>query len=211
MAGTKPIVYWDSCVFIAFLKGDKPAEEIKAGLEYWTEKARASEATILTSTLTFVEVLRFKHEPEFRQFQRFMRRPVLKRAADHIVCQRAHDIRDHFARLAATKHKHDLEKARQKALEDSERKGKHVKPQPVAAPRKLATPDSIHLATASLYDCTAFHTFDGEGINEGKGFLKLLQLNGQIPGFSIPIALPQSPSAQKSLFDLMRSDDEEHQ
>lgn len=41
MAGTEiKVVYWDACVFIAFLKGDKPAEAIKEGLRFWTEEAR---------------------------------------------------------------------------------------------------------------------------------------------------------------------------
>lgn len=204
MAGSKPVVYWDACVFIAFLKGDKPAEAIKAGLKYWSEKARSGEVTLVTSTLTYVEVLRFHHQEKYWGFLEFVRRHVQKRAADHIVCQRAHIYRDHFAALAQKEHEADVARAETEAREASKRKGKPVKPQPVKAIRQLATPDSIHLATAAVSGCNNFHTFDGTGKDEGR-FRKLIHLNGQIPQFGIPISLPLLPASEEmDFFDAMR-------
>lgn len=98
MAGNKtPRVYWDACVFIALYKGDKPAQEIKDGLRYWTAKARAGEAHIVTSAITYAEVLRFHHQQKYPIFSAFMDRYVIRQAADVPVMKLCHEIRDYFA------------------------------------------------------------------------------------------------------------------
>ena len=204
MAGGKTFVYWDACVFIAFLKGDKPAAEIKEGIRYWSDRARSGKVTLVTSTLTITEVVRFHHQDKYRMFTEFMRRHVTRRAADHIVCQRAHAFRDHFTELGLREHEARKALAEEEARIALERKQKVVKPLPVKAPRKLATQDAIHLATATIYDCVAFHTFDGESQRDTP-FLKLLHLNGQIPNFTIPITLPRAPGSEPmDLFDIAR-------
>jgi predicted nucleic acid-binding protein len=202
VAGTKPhVVYWDACVFIAFLKGDRDAEKIKEALRYWTEEARAGRAKIITSALTYTEVLRFYHPSTFKAFREFMRRHVTVRAADHIVCGRASEYRSHFVPIETAAYEKRLRDAQEVATalarQKAEAKGQRAKrdPKKVEVPgiKSLRSPDAIHLATASLYDaCTAFHTFDGEGKSKGTA-LRLLDLNGLLPGFSIPITLPRKP------------------
>lgn len=201
MTGSKkPIVYWDSCVFIAFLKGDREAEEIKEGVKYWSERAIQGEAAIVTSTITAVEVLRFCNEPNYFDFHRFLQRYVKRHAADHVVCQRAHGIRNHFIRLA-DEHRERVQEAEQArydaALADwsGREPGKRGNPptlSQVARFKCVSTADAIHLATASLYEqCEHFHTFDGQAEErESDQFHKLLRLNGRIPDFRIPIGIP---------------------
>jgi predicted nucleic acid-binding protein len=61
---------------------------------------------------------------------------------------------------------------------------------------KLSTPDSIHLATAIIYEVDEFHTLDGDGPRQRTN--DLLRLNGNVAGHSLHIRVPIA--AQSSLF-----------
>ncbi len=59
MAGNDTL-YWDSCVFIAWMKDEpRPAGEID-GIRDIVEKAKRREVSIITSTLTYAEVTEAK-------------------------------------------------------------------------------------------------------------------------------------------------------
>ena len=79
----KPIFYWDACVFIADLKEE---QIIKGGLEGIKEIEKLvnkKEATIVTSVLTFTEILQSELPiGKFEQFQKLFWRPNIN----------AHDI-----------------------------------------------------------------------------------------------------------------------
>lgn len=208
MAGIKHHVYWDACVFIAYLKGDRAAEPIREGLRFWTDEARAQRAKLITSAITYTEVLRFHHAPNFKAFREFLRRYVTVRVADHLVCGRAEEYRSHFQAIETELYEKRLtaqrEHVRRMALEKAARFGRlaklPTKDPEVAAIRKLSTADAIHLATASLYEeCTEFHTFDGEK-RKKRSHLGLLDLNGQIPRFKVPIRLPYRPAGEELMF-----------
>ena len=46
----------------------------------------------------------------------------------------------------------------------------------------METPDSIHLASAILYEAEVFYTFDGEGKKKRPTRAKLLSLSGDVAG-----------------------------
>jgi predicted nucleic acid-binding protein len=61
---------------------------------------------------------------------------------------------------------------------------------------KIKTPDSIHLATAIIYEADEFHTLDGDG--ERPRPSDLLRLNGNVAGHPLHIRVPIA--IQPSLF-----------
>jgi predicted nucleic acid-binding protein len=55
---------------------------------------------------------------------------------------------------------------------------------------KLSTPDSIHLATAIIYEVDEFHTLDGDGHRKRPN--DLLRLNGDVAGYPLHIRVPKA-------------------
>lgn len=55
---------------------------------------------------------------------------------------------------------------------------------------KISTPDSIHLATAIIYEVDEFHTLDGDG--QRKRPNDLLRLNGDVAGYPLHIRVPKA-------------------
>jgi predicted nucleic acid-binding protein len=76
---------------------------------------------------------------------------------------------------------------------------------------KLSSPDSIHLATAIVYEADEFQTLDGGGKRKRPN--DLIPLSGNVAGtYKLIIKMPSSSSAQGSLFTAARrakQDDEE--
>lgn len=60
---------------------------------------------------------------------------------------------------------------------------------------RIATPDSIHLATAVIYEVDELHTLDGSGPRQRPS--DMLRLNGNVAGHSLHIRVPTA--AQTSL------------
>ena len=56
--------------------------------------------------------------------------------------------------------------------------------------RVMETPDSIHLASAILYEAEVFYTFDGEGKKKRPTRAKLLSLSGDVAGHDLTIRRP---------------------
>lgn len=57
----------------------------------------------------------------------------------------------------------------------------------------MDTPDSIHLATAIIYQANRFLTFDGESKKRRPSRAKLTSLSGNVAGYSLEIAVPYEP------------------
>ena len=62
--------------------------------------------------------------------------------------------------------------------------------------KNLATPDSIHLASAILYRSDEFHTFDSGGSSKSLG---LLPLSGDVAGHKLLICKPEAKRPQLDL------------
>ena len=174
MAGNRDQVHWDTCVFLSWLKEDNRTPEEREGIAYWARRAEAGDALIVTSSITFVEILRSKIGDDVHsRFMRWAKRYVRTYMVDRSVIRRAHDLRDYFAREKTA----------------GRRKG------------MLATADAIQLATAVVARCSEFHTFDA---NDKPGALGLLPLNGKIPNVGLKICRPVSASQEVDLFTGIR-------
>lgn len=62
----------------------------------------------------------------------------------------------------------------------------------------ISSPDSIHLATAIVYEADEFQTLDGAGKRKRKN--DLIPLNGNVAGHKLAIRVPESSSKQPNLF-----------
>ena len=162
MAGIKPLYYWDSCVFIAWLTEDPTYEEYLPGMEEYTSQIDRNEITLVTSTIVRSEVLPDKMPGNtMDRFEQFLkRRNVTEAALDPRVSKLSASIRSYYAR---------------------EKQAGNVTKIP-------STPDAIHLATAVLYEVKEMHTFDDGGTGGGLG---LLGLSGNVAGYTLKICRPE--------------------
>lgn len=98
MAG-KPVIYWDSCIFIAWLKDEKrPDPKDMDGVTFLVEEWDAGRLGIVTSTITRVEVLDSYLTKEQRSaFEACLRRSTMSvDGVTSTIAQIAHDIRDAY-------------------------------------------------------------------------------------------------------------------
>jgi predicted nucleic acid-binding protein len=142
VAGTKPIIYLDACIFISILTGEqRPGNETAevAGLGILIERR---EITPVTSTMTRVEVLECKLDDQQKEVMKRLIRPPKIQVKDAIapIMDMAHELRDYY-----------------QSEKDS---GRSKLP-------TIETPDAIHLATAIFYECDRFYTFDEKDVPNG--------------------------------------------
>lgn len=145
MAGGDPIFYWDTCLFLAWIKDEQRQSGEMDGVREVIDRSKRREVKIITSVLTLVEVLQSKIPVGMDRLFTDMMRRVHKIGMDSKVAALAHDIRDHYTRNVL-----------------------------VNGGKTISTPDAIHLATAILYRATEFHTFDdGGSSSKSLGLLQL--------------------------------------
>ena len=162
MSGIKPLYYWDSCVFIAWLTEDPAYEEFLPGLEEYASQVDRNEIVLVTSTIVRGEVLPDKMPGNtMAKFEQFLkRRNVTEAAMDPRVSKLSAAIRNYYV---------------------GEKKAGRVTKIP-------STPDAIHLATAVLYEVKEMHTFDDGGTGGG---LSRLALSGNVAGYTLKVCRPQ--------------------
>lgn len=157
------IYYWDTCVFIAWLKAEAPphrtADEAE-GIREIVTKVEKGTAKLITSTITTVELLECDLPIGAKEiYEKLMQRRMMSAiSADIRVTALASQIRNFY------------------------------KNDPVFNKKTVCTPDAIHLATAILYRADEFHTFDASN----KKSLGLLPLNGDVAGHQLLIKKPSS-------------------
>ncbi|BBM89209.1 hypothetical protein COTS27_00904 [Spirochaetota bacterium] len=135
----KRIVYFDACIFIAWLKNERrnDPDDLKA-VQQIIDKVKKRELTVITSTITQVEVAACKvGKPILSKFDDLLKRKNLQRiSVDIKTANMARELRDAY-NSASFKSKSNT-----------------------------FTPlDAIHLATAILNRVNNFYTFDNELIN----------------------------------------------
>jgi predicted nucleic acid-binding protein len=98
MATGKPLWYWDTCVFLAWIKNEARAESEMDGIFEMSKAVDKGESLILTSVLTRIEVLESTLSNDQKEmFQRALRRPSIQSAScDMRVADKAHQIRDFY-------------------------------------------------------------------------------------------------------------------
>jgi predicted nucleic acid-binding protein len=144
MAGAEPIYYWDTCLFLAWIKDEQRPSGEMDGVREIIERFRRRECKIVTSVLTSVEVLDSRLPVGLKTLFYGLMKRLGRLGMETKVAAMAHDLRDHYTARSA------------------EFGGK-----------TLSTPDAIHLATAILYRVTEFHTFDNDGNARNLGLLPL--------------------------------------
>ncbi len=169
--------YFDSCIYLAHYRKEvssygKP--RIDAIVALWEENA-AGGATIVTSSLTICE--------------------VIERLKQSNLDAEIEDFKNRF--------KFGLHKLKDVDPKISERAAlyrHYYRTHPVKVPSReqtvsnLLTPDAIHLATATIYDCDEFWTLDGLNTTADKfQSVKPLWLNNKVANDSIIITAPSMP------------------
>ena len=145
MNGADPIYYWDTCLFLAWIKDEDRKSGEMDGVREVIARHRKREVKIITSTLTTVEVLQSKLPVGMDRLLGDLMKRIVRIGVDAKVAALAHDIRDYYARNAS-----------------------------LNAGKTVSTPDAIHLATAILYRVSEFHTFDdGKSSSKSLGLLNL--------------------------------------
>lgn len=134
MAGNSPIYYWDSCVFLAWLRNEQRRDGEMEGVKSYVRKLQSRQVRLITSAIAYTEVVATKLPVGIdQQFFDLMRRSnVSVIAADIRVTRLARDLRDYYSSSPD-----------------------------VYNNKTISVPDAIHLATAILYKAVEFHTFDG--------------------------------------------------
>ncbi len=161
MAGTNPHYYWDTCIFVAWLKDEKTRQpgEMDA-IRDCIKKFNKRELYLMTSVLTITEISILKIPAGTETLlEEVMQRPNFSKISiDMRVAKLARDLRNYYL------------------VRNQDFRGK-----------TLTVPDALHLATAILYRADEFHTFDENG---DKNSLGLLPLNGNVAGHDLKICRP---------------------
>lgn len=133
MAKPLPRVYWDSCVFLAFLNAEEGRKQHVGDV---LEDAAAGRLEILTSTATIVEVAWAKHEKDGGRLD--------VQVEDDIA-----SFWDEGSPVALVEFHDALAVAARELIRYA-----------VSEKWSLKPFDAIHLATAAHYNASAFHTYD---------------------------------------------------
>ena len=144
MAGGSPLYYWDTCLFLAWLKDEERKQGEMDGVREVIERSRRREVKLMTSVLTSVEVLSAKIPVGFDTLFSDLLKRINRVNVDSKVAGLAHELRNFYI-------------SRSEEFEG----------------KTLSTPDAIHLATAIFYRADEFHTFDEAGSRKSLGLIPL--------------------------------------
>lgn len=171
MSGTKPVYYWDTCLFLAWLKNETTRKngEMDA-IASMIDQFNKRQISLITSviTLTEISIAKIPAGTEGLLEDVMQRSNFTRLAVDIRVAKVARDIRNWYL-------------SREDQYHGS----------------TVTVPDSLHLATAILYRAKEFQTFDGNDSLKYKS-LGLLPLSGNVGGHQLMITKPPVP-AQPSL------------
>ena len=167
----KPIIYWDTCIYLAWIKNEVRKDNEMDGVEDVANKISKNHVRLISSEILFTEILEITLDDvaKKRLADLFKHRNCTRISVGPRVSQFASEIRSYYLQ--------------QKTLDGL---------------TTVTTPDAIHLATAILYDASEFHTFDKlDKPGKSRG---LLTLNGNVAGYPLVICKPPIPS-KGPLFD----------
>jgi predicted nucleic acid-binding protein len=130
MRGNSPVIYWDTCVFLAWITQEQRKPGEMAGIESSVVEIESNRWKLITSAITFAEILEsYSGAENVKKFKELFKRPnIASINTDMRIGELAGELKDYYVKLG----------------------GK----------RKLSTPDALHLATAIQYGADEFHTFD---------------------------------------------------
>ena len=171
MSGNDDLVYFDSCIFIAHLKSENRHDpNDMAGVNELVDKIDRSEIQLVTSVLSFSEVLESGVPTNTREQFKLLwgRRNCHLVDVSREIAEIAHNIRDYYRR-------------QQDGLPT------------------LTTPDALHLATAISFGCARLYTFDqNDEPGRRRGLIPLSPtIAGQ---YTLTIKKPAPEGGQSPLF-----------
>lgn len=187
MAKTR-LIYWDACVFIAYLnstkellEGKRTQDEIDA-IDQMIGHLEKGELRIATSVITKSEVLAGKIvDKTIDYFERlFSGRTIELIGADIRIADRAHEIRNYY-------------------VEHPVQPGQCT----------IANFDALHLASALSRRCKTFYTFDNNA--DPKKPMGLIQISNNIAGgkWRMRISRPTPVEVQSSIAFAEDEDEED--
>lgn len=144
MAGASPIYYWDTCLFLAWLKDETRKSGEMDGVREVIARHKRREVRLITSTLTRIEVLESRIPAGVGNAFTDLLKRLTQLGMDTKIAGLAHDLRDYYSKDTA-----------------------------VHGGKNLSSPDAIHLATAIHHRADEFHTFDCDGNAKNLGLLPL--------------------------------------
>lgn len=162
----KPSIYWDTCIFLAWLKDEKRPNNEMDGVKFIADEIHNDHIILMTSVVTRGEVLESTLDNKGLQLWNdfFKRTKVREVVAAGKIMDLTHSIRDYYQQ--------------QKSVDGLP---------------TLTLPDATHLATAIIYGAHEFHTFDEHDKPKRKA---LLPLNGNVAGHNLKICKPPLPAQQ---------------
>jgi predicted nucleic acid-binding protein len=98
MSTGKKIIYWDTCIFLAWLQDERREIGVMEGIEESVRKIHSNELTLLTSQMTNIEVLesRLNLESKKKWKDVFNRRNCQMVDVNPKVGEKAQFIRDYY-------------------------------------------------------------------------------------------------------------------
>lgn len=98
MPGSDPLYYWDTCMFLAWLKDETRQPGEMDGVREVIERSQRRDCKLMTSVLTTVEVLQARIPAGVDTLLAGLMKRMLRVGIDTKVAQLAHDIRNHYAK-----------------------------------------------------------------------------------------------------------------
>ena len=172
-----PKIYFDSCVFIAHFASsqqhiiDSYGKETLDAIEHWINLMKSDEATILTSSIAITEI-----KPKIDQYievfdDLFKYKNLQLINVNKTIADYASEFRKHYINNPFKFHENDINGHR----------------------ADLSTADSIHLATAVLYEANHFFTYDdgkSKDSETGRRTVPILRLGNKIANDALNISKP---------------------
>ena len=170
-----PIVYWDTNVLLAWLKGESRSDVGQSDLMHWVRRFDDGSARLITCAITSLEILEARTPPDVRRRLMSYFHPPRAEIFDitPAILETAYQLRNHFASLPA--------------------------PPGRSHPATLCVPDAIHLATAVQMQADRFHTGDTGKRGNSLGLLEIDNL--QFLGISLKPGLPLADQGELALND----------
>src|SRR5579871_490855 len=97
MPGSVPLYYWDSCLFLAWIKDEERKSGEMDGVREVIKLSKRRDAKIMTSVLTSVEVLAAKMPAGMNNLFAGLLKRVTRVGIDTRIASLAHDIRNHYS------------------------------------------------------------------------------------------------------------------
>jgi predicted nucleic acid-binding protein len=99
MPGKIPVYYWDTCLFLAWIKDEQRKSGEMAGVFEVIDRVKRRDAKIVTSTITQIEVLSSHIPVGMDTLMKGLMKRIDEISVDIKVAGLAHNIRDHYAKL----------------------------------------------------------------------------------------------------------------